>query len=105
MDPTLRSTMEKVKTIHDPEIAAMGVEKMRSVVEVELTDGRVIRRMATDARGTPEKPLKPHELEEKFMECVSFVHDEEKSKEILALIRRLDKLSDVSELTDLLRSD
>lgn len=98
IDPTLRSTMGKVKTIHDPEIAAMGVEKMRSVVEVELTDGRVIRRMATDARGTPEKPLKPHELEEKFMECVSFVHDEERTKEILALIRRLDKLSDVSEL-------
>jgi len=105
MDPTLRTTMEKVKTIHDPEIAAMGVEKMRSVVEVELTDGRVIRRMATDARGTPEKPLKPHELEEKFMECVSFIHDEEKSKEILTLVRRLDKLSDVSELTDLLRND
>jgi hypothetical protein len=39
------------------------------------------------------------------MECAGFVHDEEKSKETLALIRRLDKLSDVRELTDLLRSD
>jgi 2-methylcitrate dehydratase PrpD len=105
MNPTLRSTMKKVKTIHDPEIAAMGVEKMRSVVEVELTDGRIIQSMATDARGTPEKPLKPHELEEKFMECVSFVHNEEKSNDTLALIRRLDKLSEVRELTDLLRND
>jgi len=105
MDPTLQSTMEKVKTIHDPEIAAMGVEKMRSAVEVELNDGRMIRRMATDARGTPEKPLKPHELEEKFRECASFVLDEEKSTETLSMIRRLDRLSDVSELTDLLRSD
>jgi 2-methylcitrate dehydratase PrpD len=51
-DPTMQSTMRKVKTIHDEEIAAMGVEKMRSVVEVELTDGRVIRREASDARGT-----------------------------------------------------
>jgi 2-methylcitrate dehydratase PrpD len=105
MDPTLKSTMKKVKTIHDEEIAAMGVEKMRSVVEVELNDGKVIRRMATDARGTPEKPLKPHELKEKFMECASFVQDEETSKETLSMIRRLDQLSDVSELTDLLRSD
>jgi len=105
MDPAMQSTMRKVKTIHDEGIAAMGVEKMRSVVEVELTDGRIIRREASDARGTLEKPLKPHELEEKFMECAVFVHDEEKSKETLALIRRLDRLSDVSELTDLLRSD
>jgi len=105
MDPAMQSTMRKVKTIHDEGIAAMGVEKMRSIVEVELTDGRVIRREASDARGTPEKPLKPHELEEKFMECAGFVYDEEKSKEALALIRRLDKLSDVTELTDLLRNE
>ena len=105
MDPAMQSTMRKVKTIHDEGIAAMGVEKMRSIVEVELTDGRIIRREASDARGTPEKPLKPHDLEEKFMECAGFVYDEEKSKEALALIRRLDKLSDVSELTDLLRNE
>ncbi len=105
MDPAMQSTMRKVKTIHDEGIAAMGVEKMRSIVEVELTDGRIIRREASDARGTPEKPLKPHELEEKFMECAGFVYDEEKSKEALALIRRLDKLSDVNELTDLLRNE
>jgi 2-methylcitrate dehydratase PrpD len=105
MDPAMQSTMLKVKTIHDEGIAAMGVEKMRSIVEVELTDGRVIRREASDTRGTPEKPLKPHDLEEKFMECAGFVYDEEKSKEALALIRRLDKLSDVSELTDLLRNE
>jgi 2-methylcitrate dehydratase PrpD len=105
MDPAMQSTMRKVKTIHDEGIAAMGVEKMRSIVEVELTDGRIIRREASDARGTPEKPLKPHELEEKFMECAGFVYDEEKSKEALSLIRRLDKLSDVSELTDLLRNE
>ena len=105
MDPAMQSTMRKVKTIHDEGIAAMGVEKMRSIVEVELTDGRIIRRDASDARGTPEKPLKPHELEEKFMECAGFVYNEEISKEAFALIRRLDKLSDVSELTDLLRNE
>jgi 2-methylcitrate dehydratase PrpD len=104
-NPAMQSTMRKVKTIHDEEIAALGVEKMRSVVEVVLTDGRIIRREASDARGTPEKPLKPHELEEKYMECAGFVHNEEKSEETLALIRRLEKVSDVRELTDLLRCD
>jgi 2-methylcitrate dehydratase PrpD len=99
-NPMLRSTMRKVKTIPDEEIAAMGVEKMRSVVEVELSNGKIIRREASDARGTPEKPLKPHELEEKFMECAEFVLDSDRAHETLAIIRRLNKLSDISELTN-----
>ncbi|MDH5792196.1 MAG: MmgE/PrpD family protein, partial [Candidatus Bathyarchaeota archaeon] len=77
--PKVRETMRKVKTVLDPELARMGVEKMRSVVEVELQDGRVVRRLAEKARGTPEKPLKGHELEDKFRECASFVLDEEKT--------------------------
>jgi len=104
-DPTLRSAMRKVRTIHDEGIAGMGVEKMRSIVEVELVDGRTIRREAGPARGTPEKPLKPHDLEEKFIDCAAFVHDEEKSRKILSLIRGLEDMPEVGELTELLRSD
>ncbi len=100
MDPVLRETMRKIKTIHDEEIATMGVEKMRSIVEVELRNGKIIRKEATDARGTPEKPLKPNELEEKFMECAGFVLDSQRSQQTLTIIRRLNELSDISELTN-----
>jgi 2-methylcitrate dehydratase PrpD len=104
-DPTLRPTMRKVQTIHDEGIAGMGVEKMRSIVEVELMDWTIIRREAGPARGTPEKPLKPHELEEKFIDCSAFVHDEEKSRRILSLIKGLEDMPEVGELTELLRND
>ena len=104
-NPALREAMERVKTVLDEEVAAMGVEKMRSVVEVELVDGRVIRRLADTARGTPEKPLKPGELEEKFMECASFALDEGQAKEVVGMIRGLEGLRDLTELMALIGGD
>ena len=94
--------MARVKTIHDPEVAAMGVDRMRSIVEVELTDGRVIGRLADMARGTPEKPLKDHELDEKFRECAGFVLDEDRIEKVLDAIRGIEGMSNIAELTSLL---
>ncbi len=103
--PMVRETMRRVKTINDPEIARMGTEKMRSVVEVELTDGRVFTRLAEDARGTPEKPLRERDVEDKFMECSSFVHSEEKSRTIYEEIKRITEYSDINEFTNHLSAE
>ncbi len=97
--PVLREAMKKVKTIDDREVARMGVNKMRSVVEVDLMDGRLVSRVADTARGTPEKPLKRHELDEKFRECASFVMDEQAAGELLKTIRGLEGLPDIRGLT------
>jgi 2-methylcitrate dehydratase PrpD len=104
-DPALREAMGRVRTVYDEEVARMGVEKMRSVVEVELVDGRVIRRVADTARGTPEKPLKPQELDEKFRECASFALDEGRAEEVLRLVRGLEGVSSVGDLMGLLAGD
>lgn len=95
----VREAMRKVKTILDPKLARMGVDKMRSVVEVELRDGRVVKKLAEKARGTPEKPLKGHELEDKFRECASFVLDEEKTDRVLETIRGIERLPSIMELS------
>ena len=50
--PRVQEMMRRVRTTHDSEIAGMGTEKMRSEVDVELDDGRVVRRVSEDARGT-----------------------------------------------------
>jgi 2-methylcitrate dehydratase PrpD len=100
--PRVQEMMRRVRTIHDPEIARMGTEKMRSVVEVELNDGRVVRRVAEDARGTPEKPLHEEDVYRKFMECSSFAMGEEESRTIYEEIKRIIEYSDINEFTDLL---
>jgi len=98
----LRKTMRKVKTILDPELASLGTDRMRSIVEVELGDGRVLSRVADTARGTPEKPLKDAELNNKFRECASFVLEENRIDRVLKTIQRIEEISNVKELTALL---
>jgi len=100
--PELRDAMRKVKTILDPKLAGMGTDKMRSVFEVELQDGRVLSRVADTARGTPEKPLKDAELDDKFRECASFVLKEDGIDQVLKMIRRIEEISNIKELTALL---
>ena len=100
--PVLRKTMMKMKTILDPELASLGTDRMRSIVEVELGDGRVLSRVADTARGTPEKPLKDAELNNKFRECASFVLEENRIDRVLKTIQRIEEISNVKELTALL---
>jgi len=49
----------------------------------------------------PEKP-QPHELDGKFRECAGFVLDDAKAEEVLRLIRGLEGVSDVWDLSGLL---
>ncbi len=100
----MQETMRKVRTILDPEIAKMGTEKMRSIVEVELQDGRVLRKVAETARGTPEKPLKDADLYQKFKECASFVLNDSQIDKAFSNIREIEGVSNVAQLTALLVS-
>ena len=98
----MRKAMVKVKTLLDPKVARMGTEKMRSIVEVELQGGQVIRRVADTARGTPEKPLTRGELDAKFQECASFILENAKLEKAIETIRSLEDLPSIQKLTSLL---
>jgi 2-methylcitrate dehydratase PrpD len=91
--------MKKVKTVLDPKFEKMSTDKMRSIVEVELQDGRVLSRVADTARGTPEKPLKRAELYNKFRECASFVLEEKEIERIFETIERVGTTSKLKRLT------
>ena len=61
-------------TLLDREIEARGFDKMRSIVEVGLTDGRTLTQPSDDRyRGGPERPFTRDELHEKFADCASLV--------------------------------
>lgn len=98
----VREALKKVKTILDPEVASMGSDRMRSIVEVELHDGRVIGRFGDTARGTPEKPIKDVELDSKFRECASFVLEEDEMEQVLETLRGIEVASSIKQLTALL---
>ena len=100
-NPKVREMMKRVKTIQDPEIAAMGTDKMRSIIEVELTHGKVIKKLAENARGTKEKPLTEQDVYEKFMECSSFALSKAKADQLFTSLKEIEKIGNIRDLTAL----
>ena len=90
--------MARVHTYHSPEVEALGTERMRSVLDVRLTDGRTLHSEASTSRGTPERPMSWAEIEEKFRDCAQGVLPAAQVASALALIPRIETLPDVAPL-------
>ncbi len=95
----VQTMMTKVDTVFDQEIEARGFDKMRSIVEVDLVDGRKLAQPSDERyRGGPEKPFTRAELHEKFTDCASLVLSGERIKRALEAIESVDRLASVREL-------
>lgn len=93
--------MARVQTILDPGIEAQGFDKIRSIVEVDLNDGRRLVEQADERyRGGPDRPFTREELHEKFRECAQLALPQTAITETLSM---LESLADVSDITDLVR--
>ena len=101
--PDVRDMMERVIPYLHEGIEARGFERIRSLVEVKLRNGQVLSREATTSRGTPERPMTPPELAEKFHDCAQRIMTEAQEKEVLDMVYEIDKVDDVKQLTRLLR--
>jgi 2-methylcitrate dehydratase PrpD len=100
--PDVREMMARVKPYLHPEIEAKGFERIRSLVEVKLKDGRVLTKEAFTSRGTPERPMTREELAGKFRDCARGVIPERAMEEALGLIYNLEQAGDVRALGGLL---
>jgi len=99
----VQEMMKKVTTVRDAEIEARGFEKMRSIVEVDLTDGRTLVQEADDRyRGGPEKPFTLDELHEKFTDCASLVLRPEAITETLERLESIEQMRNIRELVGVL---
>jgi 2-methylcitrate dehydratase PrpD len=101
-DPIIRETMLKVKPILDPAISNMGVEKMRSTLEIELNNHRVITQFVDSVPGTRENPLQTHELKRKFCECAAYTLPESKASIVFNMIQNIRNVKEINQLTSLL---
>jgi len=101
----VQAMMAKVETVFDPAIEGQGFERMRSVVEVQLTDGRTLTQASDDRyRGGPDRPFTREELHGKFTDCASLLLPPPKIARALDLIEGLDRLTNVRELIETLRA-
>jgi len=101
--PDIKAMIEKVEFGVHPEAEAAGYDKMTTLIEIELADGRRIEGRADFGKGSPANPMSYDEVAEKFRECAEFARfPGDKAEKTVDLVRRLDTVGDIRELTALL---
>src|SRR3546814_10611673 len=83
--PEMQDLQRRTNVIHDPDIDAMGFDKIRSRIVVKTRDGRTLAKEANeDYRGGPSYPISDAELDAKFHMCAK---SEEHTSELQSLMR------------------
>ena len=95
----VQEMMQKVETVRDAAIEARGFDRMRSIIEVDLTDGRTLVEEADERyRGGPEKPFTREQLHGKFTDCASLVLRQDAIAETLEQLESLEQVGDIRSL-------
>jgi 2-methylcitrate dehydratase PrpD len=95
----VQALMAKVERVLDPGIEALGWEKIRSTVEVDMTDGRTLVEAADERyRGGPDLPFTREDLFEKFSDCASLVLPPSGVDEVFAMVESIETLDDIGTL-------
>ena len=93
----------KVKFGVHPEAEAAGYNKNTTIIDIKLNDGTEISGRVDFGKGTPANPMSYEEVADKFRECTQFANwPDDKSEAIIEMVRNLQELGNVRELTTLL---
>ena len=98
-DPRILELIKRQRAYVDKEIEAMG-PAFRHACRVKVTakDGRVFEKLALHRRGSPENPLEPGEIVDKFFAVVAPCLKRSIAEDIVALVDRLETLPDLRKL-------
>jgi 2-methylcitrate dehydratase PrpD len=97
--PPVQEMMDRVEALIDPGIDALGRDKIVSIIEVQLKDGRILRERSPEQyRGGPRNPLTREELAEKFSDCVHRILKPDQADMLRETIESLEGLDSVQKL-------
>ncbi|MYJ97290.1 MAG: MmgE/PrpD family protein [Proteobacteria bacterium] len=86
-----------------PDAEAAGYDKMTTIIDIRLRDGRTISGRADFGKGSPANPMSYDEVAEKFAGCAAFAGwDEGRAAQVVEIVRDLESLKSVRALTALL---
>jgi 2-methylcitrate dehydratase PrpD len=101
--PDVQAMIARVDFGVNEEAEAAGFDKMTTIIDIELADGRKVSGRADFGKGSPANPMTDAELADKFRGCAAWGRvPAERAERILELLWRIDSLGDVNELTRLL---
>jgi 2-methylcitrate dehydratase PrpD len=91
------------RLLGDPDLERGWPEIYASVVEVTTRDGRTLARRVDRAKGTPENPLAPHELHQKYLALATTATTAAHAERIADTVRGIDGAPDLAGLARQLR--
>jgi 2-methylcitrate dehydratase PrpD len=96
----VKAMIEKIDFVVDEEAEAAGYHLMTTIIDIELKDGRRISGRADFGKGSPAFPMSYDEVAAKFRENAEFAGmSGSKADEIVGIVRGLETLSSLDELT------
>ncbi|RPI39082.1 MAG: MmgE/PrpD family protein [Betaproteobacteria bacterium] len=99
-DPRVLEVRSRIDAVGDPALTDAD-RRWRCIMEVRLTDGRVLAHQTMAAKGSYENPLTPAEEEEKALDLVVPVLGKARSRELVAQLWNFEKLADAGALRSL----
>jgi 2-methylcitrate dehydratase PrpD len=101
--PDVQEMISRVHFGVHPEAEAAGYDKMTTIIDIHLKDGRAVSGRADFGKGSPAKPMSYEEVADKFRGCAEFARwPADKTERIVELVRNLETLDSTRELTALL---
>jgi 2-methylcitrate dehydratase PrpD len=102
-DPSVLKLAERVKMNLDNNLKKTDLAGRPCRVTVRLKNGQTYTREAQHAKGSPEFPMTEAELNEKFFECAKHAIPAASAQQALENIQKLETLSSLRPLCDVLR--
>jgi 2-methylcitrate dehydratase PrpD len=100
-DPKLLKTARSVECVIADTNKWSDVDKGAGL-EVELTDGRLIKEVVPFSKGLPENPMTPAEVREKFISLTEQPLPKKRPEQIIDMVENITDLKDIKRLMDLL---
>jgi 2-methylcitrate dehydratase PrpD len=104
--PDVQEMISKVDFGVHPEAEAAGFDKMTTIIEIVLENGKRIRGQADFGKGSPSMPMTYEEVADKFRENAEFARfPKQRAEDIVAMVRDLESLPKIGKLIDTLAHD
>ena len=100
-----KEVQDMIQRIHfgvHPEAEAAGYNKMTTIIEIKLQDGRTISGRADFGKGSPVDPMSFDDVAGKFQDCAAFAKwPKQKADRVVEMVRKLETVGNVRDLTAL----
>jgi len=100
-DPAIAPVRSRVTMSVDSTLDPNAPPLTQARVRVRLRDGRVLERLASGARGYPERPASDDELGRKFLSCATRALPDAAARQALDALRAIDAAPSVRSAIDL----